>query len=44
MDIKTAINEGNKILKENNIRSSLLDSEILMSETIKKNRKYSEGS
>jgi release factor glutamine methyltransferase len=40
MDIKTAINEGNKILKENNIRSSLLDSEILMSETIKKNRKY----
>lgn len=40
MDIKTAINEGNKILKENNIRSSLLDSEILMSQTIKKNRKY----
>ena len=40
MDIKTAINEGNKILKEKNIRSSLLDSEILMSQTIKKNRKY----
>ena len=40
MYIRTAIDEGSKILRKNNIKSYLLDSEILMSKVIKKNRKY----
>ncbi len=40
MNIKLAINEGKQKLDEFNIRTSLLDSEILMSKVLKKDRAY----
>ena len=40
MIIQTALNEGIKKLKANNIRSSLLDCDILMSEALCKTREY----
>ena len=40
MNLQIAINEGGRILKENNIDSFQLDSEILMSKVIDKDRKY----
>ena len=40
MNINLAISQGSKILKENCIPNSKLDSEILMAQTINKNRKY----
>ena len=40
MDIQTALKKGQSILKNNNILSAKLDSEILMSEAIKDNKKY----
>ena len=40
MIIRKAIKEGFKELKKNNIYSSLLDSEILMSKVLNKNRDY----
>jgi len=40
MNIDNAINEAVKVLKKNNIISAKLDSEILMSMTLKKNREY----
>ena len=40
MKIESAINEGFIELKNNKIKNSLLDSEILMSEAIDKDRKY----
>ena len=40
MDINSAILHGSKILKNKSIPSSQLDSEILMSKTINKDRKY----
>ena len=40
MNISLAISQGSKILKKNCIPNSQLDSEILMSKTINKNRKY----
>tara|TARA_A100000164_G_scaffold294551_1_gene268391 strand:+ start:315 stop:1151 length:837 start_codon:yes stop_codon:yes gene_type:complete len=38
--MQDAIKSANKKLKENNIKSFLLDSEILMSKTLNKDRKY----
>ena len=40
MNIQTAINKANLSLKKNNIKSANLDSEILMSNVIKKDRNY----
>jgi len=40
MDILTAINGASEILKKNLIKSAKLDSEILLSKIIKKDRKY----
>jgi len=40
MKIENAIKEGFKQLKQNNIESALLDSQLLMSETIKKDQKF----
>ena len=40
MNINTALIEGTEILKKNNIRLPQLDSEILMSKILKKDRKY----
>ncbi len=40
MIIQQAINEGFQILKKNNIKSPLLDSEILMSEALAEKREY----
>ena len=40
MNINLAINQGSKILKDNFIATSQLDSEILMAKTINKDRKY----
>ena len=40
MNIKLAINEGKQKLDEFKIRTSLLDSEILMSKVLKKDRAY----
>ncbi len=40
MNMQDAIKSANKKLKENNIKSFLLDSEILMSKTLNKDRKY----
>ncbi len=40
MNINSAINYGSKILKNKSIPSSKLDSEILMSKTINKDREY----
>ena len=40
MNILEALNKGSSILKKNNIKSPELDSEILLSEIIKKDRKF----
>ena len=40
MKIETAIKQANTILKNNFIKSSLLDSELLISKAINKNREY----
>ena len=40
MNIESAIKQASKFLKKNNINSFNLDSEILMSRAIKKDRKY----
>ena len=40
MNIGTAIQKASLDLKQNNIKTSLLDSEILMSQVLKKNRKF----
>ena len=40
MNIGNAINEASRILEKNEIKSAKLDSEILMSEVIKKDRKF----
>ena len=40
MKIESAIKQANNILKKNYIKSSLLDSEILISKVINKNREY----
>ncbi len=40
MNIQTAINSGEKILKKKSISTANLDSEILLASTIKKDRKY----
>ena len=40
MDINSAISNAVKILKSKKIKTAFLDSEILMSESIKKDRKY----
>ena len=40
MDIETALKKGQLILKDNKIKSAELDSEILMSEAIRKDKKY----
>tara|TARA_B100001989_G_scaffold84608_1_gene58693 strand:- start:989 stop:1831 length:843 start_codon:yes stop_codon:yes gene_type:complete len=40
MNIGTAIQKASLDLKQNNIKTSLLDSEILMSHVLKKNRKF----
>ena len=40
MNIDTAIKKASKDLKKNSIRSSILDSEILMSKVLKKDRKF----
>ena len=40
MIIQNALIKGSNILKKNRINSFLLDSEILMSKAIKKNREY----
>ena len=40
MNIETAIQKASLDLKQNNIKTSLLDSEILMSQALKKDRKF----
>ena len=40
MDIQSALKKGQSILMDNNIMSAKLDSEILMSQAIRKNRKF----
>ena len=40
MNIETALNNGTNYLKINNIKTSRIDSEILMSKAIKKEREY----
>ena len=40
MRIQTAIEDGERILKKNNIKTFRIDAEILMSTSIKKDRKY----
>ena len=40
MNIQSALLEANKILAKNNIKSSKLDSEILLSKVLKKDRKF----
>ena len=40
MKLETAINNAYKNLKDNNIKSALIDSELLMAKVIKKNREY----
>ena len=40
MNIESTLNKGISILKENNISNPYLDSEILLSETINKDKKY----
>ena len=40
MDIKLAIIKGTNVLKNKYIQSAKLDTEILMSKAINKNRKY----
>ena len=40
MNIQSALIEANKILAEKNIKSYKLDSEILLSKVLKKDRKF----
>ena len=40
MNIETAIQKASLYLKRNNIKTSLLDSEILMTQVLKKDRKF----
>ena len=40
MDIETALKKGQLILRDNKIKSAELDSEILMSQAIRKNKKF----
>ena len=40
MDIQSALKKGQSILIDNNIISAKLDSEILMSQAIRKNKKF----
>ena len=40
MNINSAIIQGAKVLKENLIKNSYIDSEILMTKVIQKDRKY----
>ena len=40
MDIQSALKKGQSILLDNNILSAKLDSEILMSQAIRKNKKF----
>ncbi len=40
MDIQSALKKGQSILRDNNIISAKLDSEILMSQAIRKNKKF----
>ena len=40
MNIKNALNYGQKILNSFNINNSILDSELLLAKVIKKNRQY----
>jgi release factor glutamine methyltransferase len=40
MNIKNSINNGSKLLKENNIISHFIDSEILMTKALNQNREY----
>ena len=40
MNLETAIKNGYQKLKKNNIKSALLDSEILLSDAINKSREY----
>ena len=40
MNIKNAIKKANFLLEKNNIKSAILDSEILLSEAVKKDRKF----
>jgi len=40
MNIETAINIANKELKKKNIKSSMLDCEILMSKAMNENREF----
>ena len=40
MNIYETIDKANKTLKQNNIKTSYLDSELLLSKVIKKDRKY----
>ena len=40
MNIETALKKGQLILKDNKIKSAVLDSEILMSQAIRKDKKY----
>ena len=40
MDIQSALKKGKSILIDNNIISAKLDSEILMSQAIRKNKKF----
>ena len=40
MDIQSALKKGQSILIDNNIISAKLDSEILMSQAIKKSKKF----
>ena len=40
MNINSAIIQGAKVLKDNFIKNSYLDSEILMTKVIQKDRKY----
>ena len=40
MKIENAIREGFKRLRQNNIESALLDSQLLMSKTIKRDQKF----
>ena len=43
MNIDNAINQAKKLLRNKNIKSFNLDSEILMCEVIKRDRKYIES-
>ena len=40
MNLETAIKNGYQKLKKNNIKSALLDSELLMANVINKSREY----